>query len=602
MAGTMPFPQIQPDQRFNPENSQLLKPRTTGYTDPNIEANEHVQAAKLALQDGDQEAHDALMQEATAKFQQANGTAADGMGGGEATAAGFAQGVTNVGRHLRNKLLPDTLPNFSMSPQSRGGMPATMPFPGRFTDEQMSDQAAMDAPLLDTPGGSAGSFMGETAALAPLGGPVSGGVARTGAFAARQLAKPVVRGAFEGSAQGALMADPGQSLQGAAVGAGAGAILPTLATGAKKLAHGMERTPEAQALLDRGVDLTPGRMNPGGVFNQFEEATENAPFVGGMVKGARDNTQLTFSKAGLREAAPKGATIPDGTPQEMLDAAYRAFEPLYDQAKGFPLVLAAGKPVIVNQGANMPLAQELTAITRKGSATKGVRDKVATFLNNEFSRDLKTSDDLLKMRSSVRARARKARQSTGDANENEDTAQLLDKAEAALTRALDSQLPPDAMKVLREADAQYGNYKVYEDAMFRAKDQKGGFTPSQLSAASRDSQPEGAYARGAGGAPRQLASEGVKTMEVQTPPTGARGAFIAATPLTLGANYAIPALLSGTKTGRRLAAGLTPAQKAVAAMASEVGKHVDPDQRRRLAAVVQAAIVNSGAQNSRVSE
>jgi hypothetical protein len=602
MAGTMPFPQIQPDARFSPENSQLLRPRDTGYSDPNIEADQRIKAARLALQDGDQEAHDVLMQEAADFYSKASGTAADGMSGGEAAAAGFGQGVTNVARHLRNKLIPDNLPNFSMSPQARGGMPGSMPTPGRFTDEQMADAQKMDAPLLDTEGGAAGSFMGETAALAPLGGPVSGAAARTGAFAARQLSKPIVRGAFEGSAQGALMADPGNSAQGAMVGAGAGAILPAAVTGAKKLVRGMDRTPEAQALLDRGVDLTPGRMNPTGAYNQFEEAAENAPLVGNMVKGARDNTQLTFSKAGIREAAPAGATIPDGTPQEMLDAAYRAFEPLYDQAKGFPLVLQGGKPVIVNQGANTPLALELTAITRKGSATKGVRDKVATFLNNEFSRDLKTSDDLLKMRSSVRTRARKARQSTGDSNENEDTAALLDKAEAALTRALDSQLPPDAMKVLRDADKAYGNYKVYEDAMYRAKDQKGGFTPSQLSAASRDSQPEGAYARGAGGAPRELATQGVKTMEVQTPPTGARGAFVAATIPTMGLNYGVPALLSGTKTGRRFAAGMTKPQQAVLAMAQDVAKHVDPDQRRRLAAVVQAAIVNSGAQNSRVSE
>lgn len=562
-----------------------------------------IAAASRARADGDQEAYQVLMDEATDAYNAENADGATaGNSGWQNFRAGMGRGMTNVARHAANLLSPDdlTIPNMGGPMAGRAPQKAN----AGVTDADLADAGQLDAALLRTDGGKTGSFIGETATLAPLGGPASGTVARVGgAGVAKALAKPLVRGMAEGAGQGAMMADPGQKLQGAAWGAAGGAALPAVAAGAKGAVRGMTRTPEAQALLDEGVDLTPGQMNPRGWYNQFEEGTQSAPFTGSMVKGARDNARLSFNQVAAEKVAAPGAQLQKDNPRAMLDAAYQSFQPLYDQAKGFPIVTIKGKPVIVNQGANTPLASEFAKIVASGGTTNSVRNRVHKFLENEFSQKLTTSDDLLKMRSTVRERIRNAKQSTGNKNELGDEAKLLEQAEQAITRALDSQLPPDAMRVLRAADKQYSQYKTLEDALFRANNAPDGATPTQLGNAARDASTDPAgYARGKRDMIGDFAQKGTAAMETQVPPTGARAAQLALAIPTSGLSYAIPAVVSGTKTGRRLAAGQTRAQKAAQAMTDAVLPHVNPDVRRALRSEMQAAAIVAAMQNARGSE
>lgn len=509
--------------------------------------NEHLAALKRAKDAGDEEAAAYIRQQLVEQMHVDTRKASNptiGMSGLGKFAAGIGQGMTNVGRHAGNLV-------------------------GMVSDADMADSKKFDAPLLATGAGRAGSMVGETAVTAPLMMGGAGVLARGGSAAAKLVANPLTRGAIEGAGQGALMGDPGQRGQGALLGGLLGGVLPGVAKAGSKIVRGVTRTPEAQALLNQGVDLTPGQMNPGGFLNQLEESWTSVPGVGSVVKGARDNAQNSFQRVATEAASAPGTKIAKSESSKMLDQAYQSFDPLYAQAHGFPV-----RPVIMSAtGPDVPLVSALKSVvnTRSVPATSAARRRAELILKNELSSGTQTSDDILRIRSNVRTAARDARQS-GETLQK-DVADILDLAEGKMTAVLDSQLPPDAMQALKTADGQYGLFKTIEDAVARAKDKPGGFTPADLSRAVADSmkgQGKGSYARGGGGVLRDLASAGTETMNMRAPATGARLAAIAA-PLGLGAAAPMVGVpvgaamlgLTATRTGRRLAAGSTPAQKAI---------------------------------------
>jgi hypothetical protein len=494
------------------------------------------------------------------------------MGTGQRVLAGIGQGMTNVGRHAANLV-------------------------GLQSDEQLADAKALDAPLLATGAGKTGALIGEVAATAPLMVGGAGVVGRVG-MGAKVLSNPIARGVVEGAAQGALMADPGEKGAGAIMGGAFGGALPAAGAGLGKLAHGIKRTPEAERLLAQGVDLTPGQMNPGGIWNQMEESWQSVPLVGPVIKGARDNAQNSFQRAATQAAAAPGARIAQGPADEMLDAAYKSFAPLYDQARGFPLypgtLRTQGGDVALATFGGKPGALRRAALDRGVRADDATRKSVGQWLENQLTqlpgkgRGQVSSDDLLDLRSAIRTEARKAATKGDDA-----AADLLKNGERAITESLESQLPADALQALRTADSRYGIYKTLEDAVARSKDMPGGFTPSKLSeavAGANRGLGKGSYARGGGGPLRDLSEAGTATMNVRSPPTGQR---LAAIGLPLAASGAAPgvavpagaALLGmvGTQTGRRAAAGQLPAQKLAQAL-EEAAKRGVAEPYRNVAA------------------
>jgi len=134
--------------------------------------------------------------------------------------------------------------------------------------------------------------------------------------------------------------------------------------------------------------------------------------------------------------------------------------------------------------------------------------------------------------------------------------------------------------VLATADSNYGNYKIVENAVAKAKDNLAGLTPQKLSQAVYDAVPDSAYARGAGGDLRDLARTGTVVFQNVSPPTGARLATLGAAGLgalhpAIGIPAATAALgLTGTETGRRLAAGMTAPQRAVQKLGSALNSAV----------------------------
>lgn len=391
-------------------------------------------------------------------------------------------------------------------------------------------------------------------ALGATGG-LGSGIANTGRVLA---ANPGLQtaGAVTGGISSDLARRGGFGAIGQSIAGLIGGSLPGVALqGANKLVTGLSRTPEAQRLIDAGVDLTPGQMNPKGFANQLEETVQSAPLVGPVVRGARDNARSTFQRAAANAGAAPGTVIRQGDPAQMLDDAYQSFQPLYDKAKGFPV-----RPEIVNTtGPNVRIDAALSrAVANRGvRATAEERALVQGFLDDQLTKPLQSSDDLLNIRSAVRAESRAANASGQSAQ-----SELLDDADNAITQALDSQLPPDALRALRTADSKYGDYKTLEKAVYSGSTKPEGFTPFDLAKSVKQSnrgENLGGYARGGGGPLRELADDAVKSMEVRAPATGQR---LAALPV---ATVAAPVILglAGSQSGRRLAQGITAPQRLV---------------------------------------
>lgn len=492
--------------------------------------------------------------------------ATSGMSGIQKFLAGTGRGMMNIGRNLGNVV-------------------------GLVDDQTIRDANQRDSDLLSTGAGMAGNFLGETAILTPLtlGYGAGANALRAGGTAARVLANPITRGVIEGGAQGAISAGPDNRAQGAFVGGITGSALPFLGKGIGKVARGMKRTPEAQRLLDEGISLTPGQMNPKGMFNHAEEAMQSAPLVGSVIRNARQSAEEQFQRAAIQ----RGSFTPlrkVGSPQEHLDRAYDSFEPLYDQVKGIAMQ-----------------APSDTDITRAVSninvfADDAAREKVAKFVNNQVTA-LKTqtpdSADLLKIRTNIRRAAREADRDPAKAAE----AQLLNEVEKTFTDTIQRQLTPDAHSALRRADLRYGVHKITEKAVAKGRDRPGGFTPTMLSQAIKESTDAGAYARG-GGRLRDLSQAAAATFDVKSPPTGARLGVLGALG---GASYFNPSTvlpivgsilgLAGTQTGRKLAAGQTAGQKLLSKQLEKLGA-LTPERAQELLSIYSRGLLTSSAVTS----
>ena len=497
----------------------------------------------------------------------------NGMSDWQLVAAGAGRGTANVGRHLAN-------------------------LTGFYPDSKLAEADRLDAPLLATGAGKFGSVLGEAAPLAigTMGGEA---LAMPTTIGARVLTNPVIRGITEGAGTGALMSDPGERLPGALVGAATGGALPLVGSTGKKLAYGINRSPEANSLLGRlpPGTLTPGQLNPTGAANQFEQAAESIPGVKQIVHGARDNAEQEYQRSIVQSAAAPGSQIPPSENlHKMLQDAYDSYGPLYDQAKGYPI-----KPVIMNaNGPDVPLSDAINQATKTPGMTPAVRRSVSAWLTDRMGKLGSNADSgaLIDLRSDIRARARQMNLSS--AIDAKDAAGAYEQAADAVTQVLRSQLPADALSALDKADSNYGVYKIVENAVAKSKDNIAGLTPQKLSQAIYESISDPQYARGAGGPLRDLAQSGTKVFQTVSPPTGARVATLGA---GLGAAFkapyvAIPAAtallgLTGTNVGRRFAAGQTTLQQAAQRALQGASSRV-PSWAPGIAGATARQLVNRG--------
>ena len=452
---------------------------------------------------------------------------------------------------------------------------------GVISPERYQQLRESNEPFTTGPAGATGEFLGEAAASTLAGGPIG---------RALRVGGPIVRGAIEGGATTYLTAEPEERRTAGAYGTVASGALPAAGKVTRAATRGIDMSPAARKLTTRGVELTPGQVAPEGTWAMIEESMMRIPLVGPRVAAARERGWQQTKNLISKESAPPGYTPPDRA--DVRDAykdLKNAYDTAYDQFKGYPL-----QPAMMRvQGGNVPLTQFM-AVPRQAAADPKSRRYVQTFIDNELGR-IKgrqlDSEDLLKIRSNIRA---KIRDLSGNQN-FPDAEGLLKTAEQRATEVLESQLPPDVMKSLREVDAKYGNFKVLESAIDRSKDRPDAFTPAQFSMAVKESTPsKGQYAAG-GGRMRDIAQESADVFSPRTPVTGAQQPS-----QLVGYAAAFPAaMLYGEGRGKqlgRMLAGQTGVQRQIQDFERKFRRKLSAQEREDLARVLRMSGATYAAQ------
>jgi hypothetical protein len=455
------------------------------------------------------------------------------MSGVEKFGTGMASGLVNVGRRAGQLLTPKSM-------EAKLGV----------SDQDIQNQSETDSELAGTLPGFAGRFLSEAALTAPVGG-----AAGTGARAllnATRLAKQGGRVsklaglAAEGASAGELTS--GNAAEGAAWGLGIGGGLAA----AKRLAQGSKNiTPEARRLLDEGVDLTPGQMNPRGAVSQLEQGAERVPWAGAVVQDARKNlmpsaTRRLFEKE-FGDALPEGARFDD-----MVEVTQKKLGARYDDVRAAARdVKAGGGHELQREWAKAVNSPDIL-VSPEARAASG--RWLAGQMDALKARGNVTAEDLLEVRSRLRAKIREAHESQADAAL--ERAQVLEAAEPALTAQINTALPEAARKLLHETDTLYSRFKPLERAGFKSAHRSGGEpTVSSLVGALKQQAGQSRWA-GRGARNQQFLEDVRDAAETTLRPTGATLLPTALSGLT------IPVWLAGTtKTGKRLYSGRTAAQR-----------------------------------------
>ena len=418
---------------------------------------------------------------------------------------------------------------------------------GLTSPERVREAQAEGAPITERFPGNVGAFAGETGMLLPVGMGVGGMATRMG-----MVPRGVLAGATEGAVQGAVAAGPDDRLSGLAMGAATGGALPSAKRMAQLLGRGAPMTSSARRLTQRGVELTPGQMNPEGSLAMVEEVLQGVPVIGTRIRQAREQGWAQTQNLIAKEAAPPGYTPqPRNDANVMFRDLMEAYDDAYEVGKGYPML-----PVIrPDKGPDVPLTKALQ-VPRGAVGTDEGRAYAASVLTNELSslRGLGVklqSDDLLDMRSRIRTEIRNLRKMQ---NAPVGAEGILESAEQKITAALDSQLPSGVKDQIRAIDAKYGNFKVVENALSRAKDRPEGFTPAQFSQAVREGTPSRmGYAAG-GGRMRDISKAGADVFQPRQPMTGRQLGGL----LTVGAATGGAGMLAPVATGLALGAGALP--------------------------------------------
>ena len=217
----------------------------------------------------------------------------------------------------------------------------------------------------------------------------------------------------------------------------------------------IEMNPEYGSLIEKEL-LAARKM----ALQELTETVQRSP-----------NGVQQWQKAVIQNVAPDGVQIKMAPTAKMLDQAYQAYTPLYNQYKGFPV---GGEEVLDDLTSMFTVAVN----NPKVIATADSRGPTLDFLKNEMTaianpNAIKT-EDLIDLRSAIRAQIRKEEQS-GFRRE----ADLLGSAEAGLTDYLNKFIPPDLVDDLRVIDSQYRQYKVIERAVYNSADNP--LTPEMVS-------------------------------------------------------------------------------------------------------------------------
>lgn len=442
----------------------------------------------------------------------------------------------------------------------------------QFRDKYRTMSA--EHPWADTVGGAVGGTAA-TLLTAGAGGSMQAAAAPTltGLTRAEQalaLGKSgLIQGALSGSSQPAgsvpeRLANMGKGASaGALMAGGIGAALPTQSAGAaaakemgipvgaagghstvppavttrvaQAISGESKPTAEAQFLMSKGVRLTRGMQDPGSSANQLEQALQSTHPYGSTIANQRAVAASDFRIAAANEAlAPGMKRFPVGTDLgEAVSAIESGFSSAYGQvgshplypavhgAGGGPLQGTAKTPGLVEQAVDT--VKRLTD-SQRGAIKDDVLDLLTKLPPRKGAIGQVDASDLIDVRSIVRSRAREY----GAAHTPEGTAakEAYDAVEHELTRALETQIPDEALALLRATDAKYRQFKILDAAMQSARGAGGEFTTRQLAMAASHGERGFRTATDEVGPLYDLAVAGNRVLAGTVKPTGERVAIL----------------------------------------------------------------------------
>lgn len=397
---------------------------------------------------------------------------------------------------------------------------------GNYTREQADEQKRLDAPLMATTPGKVGyalgvGGMGIPAAMLPGAGTVLGGGAYGGLLGSLT---PV------GEGDNAL----GNALTGAMFGAGTNAALKTA-----KVGLGGAATPEARALAQRGVQLTPGQQM-GGAVSRIEQGAESIPVLGDVIRNARVRSMESFNTVVANEALkPIGNKLPKGvTGRDAVNYVESKIGDVYESAiKRTGSVKADGG--FVNELANLknmvrqsPLPDEI-----KRQFDSVIENQITGKLQGQTAMTAQTfkqaDSEVGRLAAKYMSDASADKQMLGDA---------LEETQAIMRRWLQRTAPPDVSKDVAAANAGWAQFKRMQRAASAIGSADGIFSPEQYRSAIRALDPskdKGAFARGSA-LGQDLAENAVSVMGRQVPDSG--------TPLRTLVTHPVQGLLTGVAT------------------------------------------------------
>ena len=276
----------------------------------------------------------------------------------------------------------------------------------------------------------------------------------------------------------------------------------------------------AQELLNRGVELTPGRL-AGQLMSRMEDAARSMPWLGWFVRNAADRSNRSFNVAAINTALdPIGVVMPPQIPagRPAVEFAEQALSNAYDSLLTRPGVQLTPDPQFLNDMAAIRLkANALGKVLEKNYSGKVHQAVGMRFLGGQM-----TGPELKAAESELGALEKRYAQSA-IASERE-LGDLFGDVKDAIRDSLQRQNPQVAAE-LREVNRGWAMFKRIQNASSRragsGKDE-GVFTPMDLAAAAKTQDPtrnKAAFARG-DAMMQDLAEWGLFVMPQRLPDSG----------------------------------------------------------------------------------
>ncbi|SAL39269.1 lytic transglycosylase catalytic subunit [Caballeronia udeis] len=325
----------------------------------------------------------------------------------------------------------------------------------------------------DTPNSVAGQ-VGRMVGAAALPLPGNGLVSGAAGGAAMGVAQPVLNNPTQNYwTQKAIQAGTG-----AAVGGAAGAL--------GKVIGGANVSPEARALMDQGVTLTPGQAL-GGLAKSTESKLTSVPVVGDAVKSAQNNAIDQFNRVMYQNAlAPIGQTLPKAvkTGSEGIDHVATQIGNVYQAIEPQVTFAPRGQFLQDLNSIRADLAQNSPASLDQFDSI--VQNQIENKLQGTQGNGYLTGAQWGNTRSAINGIARNQR--TGNATpDNRMLADALGDLNEAINNQVFRNSPPTVQPQLQQANSAWARYKQIESAAGGTGASNNGnvFTPAQLTAAIR---------------------------------------------------------------------------------------------------------------------